>query len=137
MSKAKIGVIGAGWWATEFHIPHLKERDDVELVSVCKLEEDQLKFVKEKFGFKFASTDFIEALDFEKLDGVVIASPHFAHYENTKAALERGYHVAVEKPMTTNTKDAQAIHDLVNEKNLSDIGPEDTEGKNIVSLNCE
>ena len=29
MSKAKIGVIGAGWWATEFHIPHLKERDDV------------------------------------------------------------------------------------------------------------
>ena len=105
--------------ATEFHIPHLKERDDVELVSVCKLEEDQLKFVKEKFGFKFASTDFIEALDFEKLDGVVIASPHFAHYENTKAALERGYHVAVEKPMTTNTKDAQAIHDLVNEKKLN------------------
>ena len=31
MKKAKIGVIGAGWWATEFHIPHLKERDDVEL----------------------------------------------------------------------------------------------------------
>ena len=29
MKKAKIGVIGAGWWATEFHIPHLKERDDV------------------------------------------------------------------------------------------------------------
>ena len=24
MSKAKIGVIGAGWWATEFHIPDLK-----------------------------------------------------------------------------------------------------------------
>ena len=28
MKKAKIGVIGAGWWATEFHIPHLKERDE-------------------------------------------------------------------------------------------------------------
>ena len=24
MSKARIGVIGAGWWATEYHIPHLK-----------------------------------------------------------------------------------------------------------------
>ena len=73
MTKAKIGVIGAGWWATEFHIPHLKERDDVELISVCKLEQDELNFVKEKYGFKYASTDFIEALDFEKLDGVVIA----------------------------------------------------------------
>ena len=45
MTKAKIGVIGAGWWATEFHIPHLKEREDVELISVCKLEEDHLKFI--------------------------------------------------------------------------------------------
>ena len=51
MTKAKIGVIGAGWWATEFHIPHLKEREDVELISVCKLEEDQLIFVKEPFYF--------------------------------------------------------------------------------------
>ena len=46
MNKAKIGVIGAGWWATEFHIPHLQKRDDVELVSVCKLEQDQLDFCK-------------------------------------------------------------------------------------------
>ena len=123
MTKAKIGVIGAGWWATEFHIPHLKERDDVELISVCKLEKDELNFVKEKYGFKYASTDFIEALDFEKLDGVVIASPHFAHFENTKEALERGYHVAVEKPMTTNTKDAQIIHDLVKEKKVELLTP--------------
>ena len=39
MNKARIGVIGAGWWATEYHIPNLKQRDDVELVSVCKLED--------------------------------------------------------------------------------------------------
>ena len=64
MNKAKIGVIGAGWWATEFHIPHLQKRDDVELVSVCKLEQDQLDFVKNKFGFEYASTDFNKMLDF-------------------------------------------------------------------------
>ena len=104
MHKAKIGVIGAGWWATEYHIPHLKEREDVELTSVCKIEENELDFLKNKFGFKYASTNYLEALDFEKLDGVVIASPHFAHFENTKAAIERGYHIAVEKPMTTNSK---------------------------------
>ena len=118
MKKAKIGVIGAGWWATEFHIPHLKERDDVELTSVCKLEEDELQFVKDKFGFKHASTDYIEMLDMEQLDGVVIATPHFAHFENIKAALERGCHVLVEKPMTTNTKDALEV-----KKMLKDYSP--------------
>ena len=62
MNKARIGVIGAGWWATEYHIPNLKKREDVELVSVCKLEEDQLNFVKDKFNFQHASTDFHEML---------------------------------------------------------------------------
>ncbi len=123
MHKAKIGVIGAGWWATEYHIPHLKEREDVELTSVCKIEENELDFLKNKFGFKYASTNYLEALDFEKLDGVVIASPHFAHFENTKAAIERGYHIAVEKPMTTNSKDAQIIYDLVKEKKVELLTP--------------
>ena len=68
MNKVKIGVIGAGWWATENHIPHLAERKEVELTSVCKLEEDQLKFVKEKFGFKFASTNYMEMLQLSDLD---------------------------------------------------------------------
>ena len=57
MNKVKIGVIGAGWWATENHIPHLAERDEVELTSVCKLEEDQLSFVKNKFNFKHFFAD--------------------------------------------------------------------------------
>ena len=55
MNKVKIGVIGAGWWATENHIPHLAERDEVELTSVCKLEEDQLSFVKNKFCLLYTS----------------------------------------------------------------------------------
>ena len=50
MNKVKIGVIGAGWWATENHIPHLAERDEVELTSVCKLEEDQLSSNLVKFA---------------------------------------------------------------------------------------
>ena len=123
MNKAKIGIIGAGWWATEVHIPNLKLRDDVELVSVCKLEEDQLKFVKEKFGFKYASTDFKKMLEFEPLDGVIVASPHYAHYDNAKAALENNCHVAIEKPMTTNTKDALELFDLAKQKNKEILIP--------------
>jgi len=123
MNKAKIGVIGAGWWATEFHIPNLKKRNDVELVSVCKLEKDQLQFVKEKFGFQHSSTDYKEMLDMAYLDGVVVASPHFAHFENAKAALEKDCHVAVEKPMTTNSKDAQILVDLAKEKNKEILCP--------------
>ena len=123
MSKTKIGVIGAGWWATEFHIPNLKKRDDVELVSVCKLEQDQLDFVKNKFDFKFASTDFNEMLNFSPLDGVVIASPHFAHFDNAKASLEKDCHVLIEKPMTINSSDAEKLYNLAKDQNKQILVP--------------
>ena len=123
MNKTKIGVIGAGWWATEFHIPNLKKRKDVELVSVCKLEEDQLEFVKNKFDIPFASTDYLEMLNMSSLDGVVVASPHFAHFANAKASLEKGCHVMIEKPMTTNSRDAEILYNLAKEKNKQILVP--------------
>ena len=123
MSKAKIGVIGAGWWATEFHIPNLIKRDDVELVSVCKLEKDQLDFVKNKFNIKYASTDYLEMLNMSPLDGVVIASPHSAHFVNAKASLEKECHVMIEKPMTTNSRDAEILYEIAKEKNKQILVP--------------
>ena len=133
MQKIKIGVIGAGWWATENHIPHLKERTEVELTSVCKLEKDQLKFVKDKFGFKYASTNFREMLNFSNLDGVIISSPHYAHYENAKASLEKNCHVMIEKPMTTNVKDAQQLIRLAKKINKQILIPNGFNFKNFMS----
>ena len=76
MNKAKIGIIGAGWWATEFHIPHLKEREDVELTSVCKLEEDELKFVKEKFEEGFNEKEIKKILT-KRYGEYILFKPYF------------------------------------------------------------
>ncbi len=40
MSKARIGVIGAGWWAVANHIPVLKQHPDCEIVAVSRLGAD-------------------------------------------------------------------------------------------------
>ena len=63
------------------------------------------KFVKNKFHIPFASVDYLDMLNMSPLDGVVVASPHFAHFENAKASLEKGCHVLIEKPMTINSND--------------------------------
>ena len=47
--KARLGFIGAGWWATANHIPLLAARDDVELAAVCRLGADELRRVKDAF----------------------------------------------------------------------------------------
>lgn len=121
--KARIGVIGSGWWATANHLPLLAARDDVELVGVCRLGKGELQAVKERFGFRFATEDFHELLDKLELDGVIVASPHSLHYEHARAALERGLHVMVEKPMCLRATEARELVRLAREKNLHLLVP--------------
>lgn len=105
MRKVRLGFIGAGWWATSNHMPVLAERDDVEMAAVCRLGRDELRQVKERFGFAYATEDYRDLLE-RPLDAVVVSTPHSRHYEHAKAALERGLHVMVEKPMTIKAHEA-------------------------------
>lgn len=111
MAKVRIGFIGAGWWATDNHIPQLKRRDDVEFAAVCQPGAEKLELVRKEFGFGFATEDYRELLE-QELDGVVVVSPHHLHYEHAAAALERGCHVMCEKPMTLQAAQAWELVSL-------------------------
>src|SRR5438067_10230281 len=108
MSKIRLGFMGAGWWATSNHIPVLAKREDVELTAVCRLGRNELRQVRERFGFRFA-TESAEELVAQPLDAVVVTSPHTLHYEHAKLALERGLHVMCDKPMCTQGAQAREL----------------------------
>jgi predicted dehydrogenase len=109
MRKARLGFIGAGWWATANHMPLLAAREDVELTAVCRLGAAELRQVQEKFGFRFATEDARELVDYPGLDAVVVTSPHTLHHEHARLALERGLHVMCEKPMCITAADARDL----------------------------
>ena len=121
--KARIGFIGAGWWATANHMPALAARDDVELAAVCRLGADELQQVRQQFGFEYATEDYRELLDNVELDGVVVASPHTLHYEHALAALERGLHVMCEKPLTTSGAHARRLVEVAAERGVEIVIP--------------
>ena len=60
--KINIAVIGAGWWATEFHLPYLASLNDVELHSVCRFGKKELDLVNNRSNFNYSSEDFNELL---------------------------------------------------------------------------
>lgn len=107
--KARLGFIGAGWWATANYMPLLAQRDDVEMVAVCRLGRDELLRVKEHFGFAFATEDARELVHQPGLDGVVVTSPHTLHFDHAKMALEKGMHVLCDKPMCTRADHAREL----------------------------
>ena len=106
---ARIGVIGAGWWAAENHLPILARRDDVELAGICRLGGEELERVRARFGVPFATESAAELLREVPLDGVLVTSPHAEHYQHARAALEHDCHVLVEKPLATRAADARQL----------------------------
>jgi predicted dehydrogenase len=105
MDRIKVGLIGCGWWATVNHLPLLKQREDVEVVSACGLNEAVLERAQASFGIRHTTTDYRELLD-QPVDAVIVTSPHRLHYEHARAALERKLHVMCEKPMTLRGSEA-------------------------------
>ena len=47
--KARIGVIGAGWWAAVNHLPVLKANEACEIVAVNRLGAPELAELQRKF----------------------------------------------------------------------------------------
>ncbi len=107
--KARVGVIGAGWWAAANHLPVLKANDDCEIVAVNRLGRVELAEVQGRFEAPQGFEDYRVMLDQVPMDGVVISSPHVLHYEHAVASLARGCHVLVEKPLTTTAADARDL----------------------------
>lgn len=49
----------------------------------------------------------------DKVDAIAIVTPNFLHFPVAKAALEAGFHVICEKPMTTTLEDARTLAGIV------------------------
>jgi predicted dehydrogenase len=120
---ARLGFIGAGWWATANYMPLLAKRDDVELTAVCRLGARELRQVKERFGFRFATESAEELVNYPGLDAVFVVSPHTLHYEHARFALERGLHVLCEKPMCTRADHARELVRLADAKGVHLLVP--------------
>lgn len=115
-ARLRAAVIGAGWYASQNHIPVLARRDDVVLDSVCRKGARELEELRSHFGFAFASDDHRQVLE-RRPDIVVVASPHHLHFQHARDALMAGAHVLCEKPFTLDPDQAWELVLLAREKN--------------------
>lgn len=54
----------------------------------------------------------------KRMDFVSVVTPNHVHFPAAKAALEHGFHVVCDKPMTVNTEEAKELKSLVEENDL-------------------
>jgi predicted dehydrogenase len=111
-AKARVAVIGTGWWSTYTHIPALLAHPQAELVALCDTDPAKLQAAAAAYAVDRVYASAGDMLDSEALDGVVIAAHHAAHAELARLCLARGLHVMLEKPMTLYAADARELVEL-------------------------
>jgi predicted dehydrogenase len=95
----RVGLIGAGSFARGTLLPILSRMDDVQLGAVCTRSGASAKSVADRYRIPVVSTDWRELVESDKLDAVVVATPHAEHAPIAAAALRAGKAVFVEKPL--------------------------------------
>lgn len=108
-TKARIAVIGAGWWATYTHMPTIVKNTDAKLVALVDIRPEVLAKAAELYGVEQTYSDYREMLDQEKLDGAIIATWHTAHYKPALDCLNQDLHIVLEKPMVLDAVEARTL----------------------------
>ncbi len=107
MMPLRVGVIGLGVMGRN-HARILSDLDEATLVAVCDTAPLATAWARRKHRVNAYSLP-TELLDREKLDAVTIAVPTRAHLEVGEAALSRGLHVLIEKPIAGDLAEAEQL----------------------------
>ena len=113
----KIGVIGVGYWGPNLVRNLLSLKEPVGVIC-CDLNPQRLIYMKKRFPIVETTDNYQSVLNNPDIVGVCIATPIRTHYTMAKEALLAGKHVLVEKPMTDSSKDAAALIELAEQRNL-------------------
>jgi len=110
VSKLRVGVIGLGEVAQVVHLPILESLPDLfEVGAVCDISPSLLQLMGDRYGVPGRYERAADMLEAEQLDAVLILNSDEYHSECAVAALERGVHVLVEKPMCLSPREAEDI----------------------------
>jgi predicted dehydrogenase/threonine dehydrogenase-like Zn-dependent dehydrogenase len=105
----RIGLLGAGSFATSTLLPAIKRVGGVEMVVACAANGSHAQHAAAKFGFRSCTTDEQEILSNPAVNTVVITTRHHLHAAQVIAALRSNKHVFCEKPLCLNESE---LHDI-------------------------
>ncbi len=121
MKKISLALIGAGDRGMHSYAPYaIHKPHEVEFVAVAEPDQQKREAFRKQFGISedCCFTDYKDLLDKPKLaDGVLVCLQDRMHVEPAMLALEKGYHVMLEKPMSVDPAECIKIGNCAEQYN--------------------
>ena len=106
-----IGVVGVGHWGPNL-IRNFHGGSESRVRWICDTDQRRLAQVQARFGDIPVTTEVEDVLADPSVDAVVVATPTSTHHAISRAALQAGKDVLVEKPVTARAVEAQELAEL-------------------------
>ncbi len=111
--QVRLGLTGTGGMMN-YHVSKMPEIEEAAISALTDPDPKRLAALKKRFPQLAGCPEYDDhkaMIDGEKLDAVVIASPHHVHRQQIVDSLRAGLHVLVEKPMVGSIADARKVMD--------------------------
>ena len=116
-SNIRVGLLAYGAIGHEHNLA-VQATDGLVLAAVCDTNPERIAAALELAADAATFNDAGAMLDSGTIDLVVISTPPDSHYSWAKAALERGIHVILEKPMALTTEQCDELMALADTRGL-------------------
>lgn len=117
-SKVRVGIVGAGWVASNRHLPALTRLADVELALIWSRHGEKARQVAGEFGIAAVAEEWERIIESPQIDAVVVATPPNLHHAVTVAALQAGKHVLCQGRMARNLQEATEMQRAAQSKKV-------------------
>jgi predicted dehydrogenase len=92
--------------------------DGSEVRAIAEIDPAAQARARKAYPGVIVTPSAMEIITSPQIDAVAIVSPVWTHYQLSKAALENGKHVFVEKPFTSTSAQGEELINLAQQKNL-------------------
>ena len=110
----KVGIVGVGHLG-EIHLKLILSSINFDLIGFYETNQEKSDLISKKYQVK--SFKSLEDLS-ENIQAVIISTPTIHHHEIATFFLKNNIHVFIEKPITTNVKEANELVQLAKDNNL-------------------
>jgi predicted dehydrogenase len=116
--KVRVGVLGAGAWATFAHLPGYARDERCEVVAIADPQRELAREAASRFGISDVHDSHEPLLARTDIDVVDVCTPSATHLALSLAAIDAGKHVLCEKPVAFDFRETRRAAALARAKGL-------------------
>lgn len=116
--KVRVGVIGAGSFAEQAHIPGIQAHPRGTVVALCARNRERVEALAQRMNVPDVHTDYHELLARDDIEAVTVCTPDAMHLPVTLDALAAGKHVFCDKPLAMDAGEARRMTEAADHAGL-------------------